>query len=205
MRFTRPRHSGVRLTMQIDRIIYPISSLGPGDRLVIWTVGCDRRCAGCANPELWAWNTDKNVDVYDFIRQIETATNGQSVDGVTITGGDPLLQADELCVLLQGLRNITNDVLLFTGYTLKEAETAIPARTWAIIRKYVSVLIDGPYIEAMNDNTCALRGSANQNVIFFDESKRALYNEYTNKGREIQNVFYNNRMISVGIHNREHI
>jgi len=191
--------------MQIDRLLYPITSLGPGRRLVIWTVGCDRRCVGCANPELWAWNADKNIDVNDFIRQIESTTNGQSVDGVTITGGDPLLQADELCILLQGLRSITNDILLFTGYTLNEAETAIPVRTWALIKQYVSVLIDGPYIEAMNDNTCALRGSANQNVIFFDESKRALYNEYTNKGREIQNVFYNNRMISVGIHNREHI
>lgn len=38
--------------MQIDRLLYPVHSLGPGNRLVIWVRGCKKRCFNCANPEL---------------------------------------------------------------------------------------------------------------------------------------------------------
>ena len=39
--------------MYLDRILYPVTSLGPGKRLCIWVSGCNARCEGCANPELW--------------------------------------------------------------------------------------------------------------------------------------------------------
>ena len=189
--------------MQIDRILYPVTALGPGERLVIWTIGCSKHCYKCANPELWARNPDKNLDAGELVHLITQAVDTQKIDGITITGGDPLEQIAELAVLLPLLREITDDVLIYTGYTAAEAEAALSPSEWEALRQFTDVLIDGPYINDLNDGKCVLRGSANQNIIFFDERKKNKYTEYMEKGRTVQNVFYNNKMISVGIHNRD--
>ena len=39
--------------MYLDRILYPVTALGPGKRIAIWVSGCERHCNHCANPELW--------------------------------------------------------------------------------------------------------------------------------------------------------
>lgn len=49
--------------MQIDRLLYPVHSLGPGNRLVIWVRGCKKRCFNCANPELQFFNP-KSGNIY---------------------------------------------------------------------------------------------------------------------------------------------
>jgi anaerobic ribonucleoside-triphosphate reductase activating protein len=189
--------------MQIDRILYPVTTLGPGDRLVIWTIGCPRRCHKCANPELWHENPDKNVAVVDLAKMIRQAVGENKIDGITITGGDPFAQIRELNELLLYFTEFTHDILVYTGYTAGEAKSVLPEGEWEKARKNISVLIDGAYTDSLNDNKCTLRGSSNQNIIFFDDSKKAKYTEYLEKGRSVQNVFYNNKMISVGIHNRE--
>jgi anaerobic ribonucleoside-triphosphate reductase activating protein len=180
--------------MQIDRIIYPVTSLGPGERLVIWTVGCSARCKGCSNPELQHGNVDKDVCVSKLAEAIRQAVGGQRLDGVTVTGGEPFEQARELTVLLSLLSEITDDILLYTGKRFEEVKGHL---------KHVSVLIDGEYIQEQNDGACALRGSANQRIHYLDEGKRAVYGEYIAKGRTVQNVFFGNKIISAGIHNRE--
>ena len=189
--------------MEIDRILYPINTLGPGKRLVIWTIGCSKHCYKCSNPELWNKNPHKNIDVYEFVMLIRQAVNRSVIDGVTITGGDPLEQIHELIKLLPLLREMTNDVLIYTGYTLEKAKKTISKSDWEMMIFYTSVLIDGNYIDGMNNNKCVLRGSSNQNVIYFDKNKKELYSAYINKGRTVQNVFYNDKIISVGIHNRD--
>jgi anaerobic ribonucleoside-triphosphate reductase activating protein len=189
--------------MQIDRVLYPITTLGPGERLVIWTIGCSKHCYKCANQELWHENPEKNIDIFRFVGIIKQVTDNRRIDGVTMTGGDPLEQIGELNKLLPLLGEITDDVLVYTGYTIEEAKIILPKSEWETMRQHTSVLIDGVYIDDLNDNECALRGSSNQNIIYFDETKKELYSAYFKKGRAVQNVFYNEKMISVGIHNRE--
>jgi len=190
--------------MQIDRVLYPITTLGPGERLVIWTIGCSKHCHKCANPELWHENPDKNIDVFELVGIIKQATDNRTIDGVTITGGDPFEQIEELNKLLSFFREITDDVLVYTGYTTEEAKTVLSESEWETMKQHTSVLIDGAYIDDLNDNECVLRGSSNQNIIYFDEAKKELYSAYLKKGRSVQNMFYNEKMISVGIHNREY-
>ena len=189
--------------MQIDRIVYPISTLGPGERLVIWTIGCSKHCYKCANPELWQTDPNKDIDVCGLVKNIRQAAGVHIIDGVTVTGGDPLEQIGELNKLLPLLREITDDVLVYTGYTIEEAKMILSKSEWDAMKKNTSVLIDGAYIDDLNDNICVLRGSSNQNIIYFDESKKKIYEAYLKKGRMVQNVFYNEKMISVGIHNRD--
>jgi len=189
--------------MQIDRVLYPVTTLGPGERLVIWTIGCTKHCHKCANPELWNENPNKNIDVFELVKAIKQTINNKILDGVTITGGDPIEQIDELNTLLPLLKKIADDVLVFTGFTIDEAKAALSEKQWETLKNYVSVIIDGPYIDELNDNECALKGSTNQNIIYLDEEKKDAYSEYLKKGRTAQNVFFNSKMISVGIHNRD--
>ena len=79
--------------MYVDRILYPIETLGPGKRIVIWTVGCTKHCAHCANPELWDPAGRNNIAIKDLAQIIGNLCRENSVDGITFTGGDPLEQA----------------------------------------------------------------------------------------------------------------
>ena len=66
-------------------------------------MGCPHKCYHCSNPELWASDESKNIAVSDLISKLYDYKN--KADGVTITGGDPFFQAEELYELLKGLNN----------------------------------------------------------------------------------------------------
>ena len=98
--------------MYIDRIIAPITSLGPGKRLVLWTRGCSKHCENCANPELWSTEGAKNRKVKDIVQIIKNLMEEEKLSGITISGGDPLEQREEILSLLVELGRITEDILL---------------------------------------------------------------------------------------------
>lgn len=188
--------------MKIDRIIYPITSLGPGNRVAIWTVGCSKRCFNCASRELWNSNAGNDIDVNILLDAIKEQFSSQSVDGFTITGGDPLEQGEELLILLRGLKRISDDILVYTGYEFNQLADVYSEEFVDELSSLASVIIDGRYIDELNDNQSCLIGSTNQNIIFLDGKMVDKYNEYIAKGRTIQNVYYRNSLMSVGIHNK---
>lgn len=187
--------------MLIDRIIYPIKSLGPGRRLVIWTVGCSKHCKGCANPELWLFDKNKEISIDRLYEIILSYINNEEIDGVTISGGDPFEQLPELLYLLKYLSQITDDIIVYTGFSFEELSKLCSEDEMKFIKQTVTLLIDGKYIEELNDNKCQLRGSTNQKLIFFNNKHRKIYEDYIKQKRIIQNVYYENKLISVGIHN----
>jgi organic radical activating enzyme len=86
-------------------------------------------------------------------------------DGFTISGGEPLDQAAELIELLERLRAVDPDILVFSGYTAKEmSEKLPPAQEWRLYR-LAAALVLGPYVHALNDKRDPLRGSTNQEII----------------------------------------
>lgn len=189
--------------MRVERVIYPVETLGPGKRLVIWMAGCSKRCPGCANPEMWESPSDREISVELLMESLRQALPGGHVEGITLTGGDPLEQRGELLRLLPFLGRLSDDILVYTGYTYAEIERLYTADELSQLRADIGVLIDGPYIERQNDGVCPLRGSTNQSVIFFNERLMERYRPALQGGRRIQNVFCNGKIISVGIHNRE--
>ena len=57
--------------MQVDRLLFPVTALGPGNRLAMWMIGCHKRCKKCANPELQNFDKTKRyirgtIGKYDF-------------------------------------------------------------------------------------------------------------------------------------------
>ncbi len=79
---------------------------------------------------------------------------------VTISGGDPLYSAADLLPLLQAIRSGGYGVWLYTGFRWEE----IPESASGCL-KYVDVVVDGPFVEALRDTSLPFRGSANQRLI----------------------------------------
>lgn len=191
--------------MRVDRLLYPIVTLGPGKRIAVWTAGCTKRCPKCENPELWESAANQEVRATSLAKEVIRIHETFDADEITITGGDPLEQSEELEKFLVEIRPQFDDVLLYTGFTLDEVKAVLGKQRYEKLRRLVDVLVDGRYDDSKNDGGLALRGSSNQRIVFFSEGLKKKYEEYMSCGRAVQNIAYNGQIVSVGIHNREHI
>lgn len=183
--------------MYVARILYPVEVLGPGKRVGIWFCGCPRRCKGCSNPELWEVQERYKTTprrIYNMVMQI---AEQNPIEGFTLTGGDPLFQAQELQQLICLLKHISEDILVYTGYSIKELDkTSL---------KGISVLIDGEYIQERNTG-CLLRGSDNQKIYILDPRYKEKYSRYLSQEKNrIQNFMTSEGVVSVGIHKPDFI
>ena len=136
---------------------------GPGNRFVLWTQGCSKGCSECFNPETWSREIYKELSptqIFELIKNFE-------VDGVTISGGDPLEQEDELLELLMLLSSmrLRKGVILFSGFTRAEISSNF-IREQCL--KYIDVLIDGRYEKNLKIDF-SLRGSSNQEFYSFSD------------------------------------
>lgn len=180
--------------MFIKRICYPVTALGPGLRIGIWVTGCEKNCPGCMSPELRSREAGRQIGVGDVLGMLNTIDG--PVDGVTISGGEPFLQPDELKSLVCGIReSITEDIIVYSGYTLSELKAQNCQSITAILDN-ISVLIDGPYVDGMNDGI-GIRGSSNQNIHIFRPD--ADYRDLAHGKRSIQSFRYNNQILLIGI------
>lgn len=70
---------------------------GPGTRFVVFVQGCPMRCAYCHNPDTWEVNAGTLMEPTEIIEQYDrNAAFYQNGGGLTVTGGEPLLQVDFL-------------------------------------------------------------------------------------------------------------
>lgn len=181
--------------MYVARILYPVNVLGPGKRIGIWFNGCTHRCPGCSNPELWEPQERYRTSVDTVMKLVNHISGTQVVDGFTLTGGDPLVQPEALAQLLPKLSEITDDILVYTGFDFDTVKKQYPE----LVSK-IGVLIDGKYIESRNTGI-PLRGSDNQNIIVLKEQLQTKYRDYLDTAQnEIQNFTTLDGVISVGIH-----
>ena len=130
--------------LNIGEIWYPVTTLGYGKRLGIWFQGCQKNCIDCISPEFKAKANGKLLHIEDLGKNIPQDC---MIDGLTISGGEPFDQPQGLLKLVQWFENrYSDDILIFTGYTLEE----LHKKNSLIIEKilnHISVLIDGEYIE----------------------------------------------------------
>jgi anaerobic ribonucleoside-triphosphate reductase activating protein len=134
---------------------------GPGNRFVLWTQGCSKGCSECFNPETWSREIYKEfspIELFELIKNFE-------VDGITISGGDPLEQEDELLELLMLLSTmrLRKGIILFSGFTRAEISSNIIREKCL---SYIDVLIDGRYEKNLKVDF-SLKGSSNQEFYFF--------------------------------------
>lgn len=127
---------------------------GPGARFVVWFQGCTLGCPGCFNPTTHpAEGPDTPVE--DVILQLRAA---QGIEGLSLSGGEPLQQPEAAVALLDAARELGLSTLAFSGYALDEARAIAPE-----VVARLDVMIDGRYVAGERLAT-GLRGSANQRI-----------------------------------------
>lgn len=130
---------------------------GPGARFVVWLQGCSLGCPGCFNPATHDTEGGHETTVADIAAQL-AKTPG--IEGLSLSGGEPLQQAEAAAALLAAARRLGLSTLAFSGYTVDEIR-ALPHG--AGVLEQLDVLIDGRYV-ASERLAAGLRGSANQRI-----------------------------------------
>ncbi len=128
-------------TIRLHHIMECSTVNGPDNRFVIWTQGCPFHCDGCFNQPTHSPTGGFNMDITQLAEQINKT---QDIRGITLTGGEPLLQIKQISLLLNLIRKDL-DVLLFSGYTLEE----IKADT---VKKQLLYQIDAALFGRYNKN-----------------------------------------------------
>lgn len=178
--------------MLIRKIHFPVTTLGPGERIGIWTQGCNKRCHNCIEPKLWDFDHSYDVTLESVVKTCQNIVVKNPNIGITISGGDPFLQV-ELIELLRQLKNLNiSDILVYTGYLYEEIIDSSKAEAL----EYIDVLIDGPYVDELNDNK-PLRGSSNQRIIFLNKDVMKRYKTCLEKTRTYQVVFDKDNKFSI--------
>jgi len=103
------------MNMPVNNISYSTVN-GPGNRMVIWVQGCKLNCKGCFNPETHAYSRDVFIDVDTLAGQINKNSN---IEGITVSGGEPLDFPKEMLVLLRQIQPALTKII-FSGYTVDE-------------------------------------------------------------------------------------
>ncbi len=129
---------------------------GPGARFVVWFQGCTLGCAGCFNPGTHDATAGREISLGELARAMGAA----QVEGLSLSGGEPLQQPDAAIALLDLARGLGLSTLAFSGYTRAEIE-AQPRGPEVLAR--LDVLVDGRYV-AGDRLATGLRGSANQQI-----------------------------------------
>ena len=77
---------------------------GPGVRFVVFTQGCPMRCKYCHNPDTWDFKAGKEYSTQEVFNEIMKYKNYIKRGGVTVSGGEPLIQIDFLIELFTMLK-----------------------------------------------------------------------------------------------------
>jgi anaerobic ribonucleoside-triphosphate reductase activating protein len=133
---------------------------GPGARFVVWFQGCTLGCPGCFNPTTHDPGGGRGIALDELIGELARAR--PAIEGLSLSGGEPLQQPEAARALLDAARSLGLSTLAFSGYTIDEIR-ALPGGAGSDVLARLDVLIDGRYV-AGDRLATGLRGSANQRI-----------------------------------------
>ena len=147
---------------------------GPGVRYVLFFQGCPHHCRECQNPETWDMDGGREVSVSEITEEIR---NTRYLDGVTFSGGDPMMQPEGLLCLSRGLKEMGLSIWCYTGFTFEEIVSGIAGEKAIEALYCMDVLVDGPFLVGEKTDAAIYRGSSNQRLIDLRKSlpERKIY------------------------------
>ncbi len=135
-------------------------SNGLGVRVSFFCCGCTHHCNGCFNSEIWNFKSGKIFDE-KAKNELFTALSNTHVKGISILGGEPLQQGEDMLNLIKEIKNNfkDKDIWLWTGYYLNELND--------LQKEIVSLcdyVVDGRFDSDLADCRLKFRGSSNQTI-----------------------------------------
>jgi len=152
------------MKLQLNKAHFPVTALGPGRRIGIWTQGCSIGCPGCVSLDTWKPDSSKSIEIEALVGWCRRV-GAQGFDGVTISGGEPFDQPRALAALLAALhawrRSCAQpfDILCYSGYRLER----LRKEHSKLLARLDAVLCD-PYVERLQTER-PWRGSDNQRLV----------------------------------------
>ena len=132
---------------------------GPGIRLVVFVQGCERRCDGCHNPDSHDKSGGYDLTIGEVVGLYK---QNKLLDGLTLSGGEPFLQAPALAALAREIKALGGDVVTYTGYMFEELLGKEDCRE---LLGLTDILIDGPFERDKRTLELPFRGSSNQRLL----------------------------------------
>ena len=139
---------------------------GPGFRLAVFTQGCPHHCPGCHNPETHDSQGGHDADTAEIIAVMQ---KNPLLAGVTLTGGEPMMQPQACLELARAAHAAGKNVWCYTGFTFEALLQEADPQRLALLRE-TDVLVDGPFLLAQRSLDVRFRGSRNQRLIDVQKS-----------------------------------
>ena len=142
---------------------------GPGYRTSIFTQGCPHGCPGCHNPESHAMEAGPVWKLDDIEKKF---TGNPMLSGITLSGGEPFLQAEGCAALARRAHAKGLNVWTYSGFSYEQllgkakADDGVAALLGA-----TDVLVDGPFLLAERSLDLEFRGSRNQRLIDMNRTR----------------------------------
>lgn len=154
----------------MDGYIHSVESFGtvdgPGLRFVIFCQGCPLRCQYCHNPDSWEIGRGTRISPEELIRQYERNKSFYGSGGITVTGGEPLLQIDFLLELFRLAKAKGIHTCIDTsGATYREGESAYNQKLDELMTLTDLVMLDVKHIDAAAHKQ--LTGMSNEGILAF--------------------------------------
>lgn len=135
---------------------------GPGVRYVLFLQGCPHHCRDCQNPETWAMDGGQLRQTDEVIAEMLSV---RYLDGITLSGGDPLAQPRAAEAIARAARAAGLSIWCYTGWTFEEILAGEAPQGALEALAQMDVLVDGPFVSARRSEKVLWRGSDNQRLI----------------------------------------
>lgn len=134
---------------------------GPGIRYVVFMQGCNLRCQYCHNPDTWVCSNGTDYSVEEIVTDISKYL--RYIEGVTVSGGEPLLQIDFVTELFSEVKKLGLHTAIDTSGSVFNINNLTKINTLMEVTDLV--LLDIKHID--NEKHIKLTGKSNKNVLEF--------------------------------------
>lgn len=152
------------ILINISGIEYESVVDGEGIRNALFVSGCYHKCLECHNSKTWDFNYG-----YEFTKEVQDefiskCKDNVLLDGITLSGGDPMYLAKELIPFIRKYKREcpNQDVWIYSGFTHEEI---LKDENMNELLNLCDILVDGVYKKELRDVTLQFRGSSNQRII----------------------------------------
>ena len=151
---------------------------GPGIRYVIFFSGCPMRCAYCHNPDTWSMTAGTLTGADELVKKaLRYRPYWKREGGVTVSGGEPLMQLDFLIDLFEKLKNENVHTCVDTSGAPFTREEPFFSKFRRLADLTDLFLVDIKHIDS--DRHRELTGRSNENILdmlrFLSEIKKPVW------------------------------